>query len=72
MSSLRRFAHLAREPQAADARRACERAWHEAGIVCINPAWLGSWADQKQLELLAQKVFGPRRDSQEVTQKRGR
>jgi len=61
MSSLRRFAHLAREPQPETARRACAQAWHEAGIVCINPQWLQGWADRKQLELLAEQVFGPRR-----------
>jgi hypothetical protein len=49
-----------REPDPNAARRAAREAWHATGIVLINPEWLHAWTDRKQLELLAEKVHGPR------------
>jgi hypothetical protein len=37
------------------------RAWHENGVVLINPAWLTSMADRQQLADLADKVHGSRK-----------
>jgi hypothetical protein len=59
-SALSRFAALGHEPDPANARRAARDAWHDHGIVLINPKWLQSWADRKQAELLAEKLHGKR------------
>lgn len=50
-----------REPDPAAARREARAAWHRDGIILINLAWLNSWADQKQAEILAEKLFGRRK-----------
>lgn len=63
-SSLAATAHLGREPDPANARRAARDAWQRDGLILINPAWLQSWADRKQAELLAEKVHGKRRAGQ--------
>lgn len=60
-SSLARSAPLFHETDERQARAAAAAAWHRDGIVLINPEWLRSWADQKQLELLAEKMFGKRK-----------
>lgn len=52
-----------REPDPAAARRAARAAWHDAGLILINPDWLTGWADKKQAELLAEKMFGKRKAS---------
>ncbi|WP_347271871.1 hypothetical protein [Rhizorhabdus histidinilytica] len=57
---LARFASLSEEPDPAHARRAAREAYHAHGIVLINPEWLTGWADRKQLEILAEKLFGRR------------
>ena len=59
-STLAPYAALRPEADPALARRAAAAAWHRDGIVLINPTWLRSWADQKQVELLAEKLFGER------------
>ena len=64
-SSLASLAPLFREPDEVHARAAAAAAWHQRGIVLINPGWLTSWADQKQLELLAEKMFGARKGNRE-------
>jgi len=61
-SPLARFATLGHEPDPAEARRLARAAWHEHGLVLINPAWLNSWADRRQAELLAEKAHGKRKD----------
>ncbi len=58
---LARFASLSEEPDPANARRAAREAYHAHGIVLINPEWLSGWADRKQLEILAEKLFGKRK-----------
>ncbi len=60
-SSLAGVAASCREPDPRAARRAAHDAWHATGIVLINPEWLPGWADQKQAEILAEKLFGKRR-----------
>lgn len=60
-SSLAGLAPLCREPDDSLARQAAARAWHDHGIVLINPNWLRSWTDQTQAELLAEKLWGKRR-----------
>jgi len=57
-SPLARFAHLHQEPNASDARSLARLAYHNHGLVLINPEWLQSWIDRKQLEILADKVHG--------------
>jgi hypothetical protein len=61
-STLAPYAPLHHEADPALARRAAAAAWHQEGIVLINPTWLHSWADQKQVELLAEKLFGERKE----------
>jgi hypothetical protein len=48
------------EGDAERARRAAKAAYHEHGIVLINPDWLAGWADRQQLILLADQVHGRR------------
>ena len=60
-SSLAGVAASCREPDPRAARKAARDAWHDAGLILINPEWLQSWADRKQVELLAEKLFGKRR-----------
>ncbi|WP_347269951.1 hypothetical protein, partial [Rhizorhabdus histidinilytica] len=60
-SPLAPFASLGQEPDAAHARKAAREAYHAHGIVLINPEWLSGWADRKQLEILAEKLFGKRK-----------
>lgn len=59
-SPLAPYAASMREPDPANARRAAAKAYHETGLILINPEWLHSWADRKQAELLAAKLFGER------------
>ena len=60
-SQLAPYAPAMRDPDPAAARRAARDAWHQKGLVLINPEWLQAWTDRKQLELLADKVHGARR-----------
>lgn len=60
-SPLARFASLMQETDESHARAAAAAAWKEGGIVLINPEWLRSWADQQQLIILAEKMYGKRR-----------
>ena len=62
-SPLARFARLGHEPDPANARRAARLAWQDHGLILINPEWLASWADRKQAELLAEKLFGKRKET---------
>jgi hypothetical protein len=59
-STLAPYAALHHEADEALARRAAAAAWHREGIILINPGWLRSWADQKQAEILAERLFGKR------------
>lgn len=59
-STLAPYAALHHEADEALARRAAAAAWHREGIVLLNPKWFHSWADAKQAELLAEKLFGRR------------
>lgn len=60
-SSLSPFAHMARDPDHEAGRRLARDAWHNTGLILINPSWLPGWADRKQAELLAEKVHGKRK-----------
>jgi hypothetical protein len=60
-SSLAGVAASCREPDPRAARKAARDAWHDGGLILINPEWLPSWTDRKQAELLAEKLFGKRR-----------
>jgi hypothetical protein len=62
-SPLAPYAPLGREPDPAAARREARAAWHRDGLILINPAWLPGWADRKQAELLAEKLFGRRKST---------
>lgn len=60
MSTLRKFAHLMHEPDNLHARTAAREAWQNAGLILINPSWLG-WVDRQQAVLLAEKLHGKRK-----------
>ena len=60
-SPLSRFSTLGHEPDDANARKAARDAWHKHGIALINPSWFSGWADRKQAEILAEKLFGKRK-----------
>jgi len=60
-SPLARYASANHEPDPAAARRAAKAAWHEHGLILINPTWLPGWADRRQAELLAEKLHGKRK-----------
>ncbi|TZG28586.1 hypothetical protein FYJ91_00040 [Sphingomonas montanisoli] len=60
-SSLASFAPLNHLPDPARARQAARAAWHDAGLILINPEWLPGWADRKQAEILAEKCHGKRK-----------
>jgi hypothetical protein len=59
-TSLTSYAPSMRDPDPANAMRAARDAYLESKgeIVLINRSWLVSWADRKQLELLAEKSLG--------------
>lgn len=59
-SPLAPYAASMRDPDPAAARRAARDAYHESDgkMVLINTDWLQSWADRKQIEILADKVHG--------------
>lgn len=59
-SPLAPYAASMRDPDPAAARRAARVAYHETGLVLINPDWLAGWADRQQLIILADKVHGTR------------
>jgi len=59
-SSLAPYAGSMRDPDPAAARAAARKAWHDQGIILINPSWLPGWADRKQAEILAEKIHGKR------------
>ena len=59
-SSLARFAHLSREPNLHNARQVAREAWQSAGLILINPEWLG-WSDRQQAVLIAEKLHGKRK-----------
>ncbi len=61
-SSLSR--HVASGPKTpAEIRAECSRAWHRDGLIVINPEWLSSWPDRTQARLLAENLFGKRKES---------
>lgn len=60
-SSLARHAGTMRDPEVANARSAARAAYHDSGLVLINPDWLASWVDRQALIVLADKVHGKRR-----------
>lgn len=49
-----------REPDPAAARRAARDAYHDHGIVLINPEWLEGDAARRMLVSLAESVHGQR------------
>lgn len=63
-TSLTRHAPAMRDPDPAAARRAARDAYLASGgeVVLINMAWLQTWADRKQLDLLAAKALGVKGD----------
>lgn len=59
-STLAPYAPGMRDPDPRNARVEARKAWHRDGLILINPAWFNSWADRKQAEILAEKLFGRR------------
>lgn len=62
-SPLGRFAATYQDPDPAAARRAGSAAWQAHGLILINPEWISGWADRKQAKLLAEKLYGKRKDA---------
>lgn len=58
-TSLTPYAASMRDVDPQNARRAAQKAYEQSGgaIVLINREWLTSYIDQKQLDILAVKVF---------------
>lgn len=58
-TSLTRHAGIMREPDPDEAKRKAKEAYRrtDGQIVLINREWLTSYIDQKQLDILAVKVF---------------
>ena len=53
--------HVASGPTSPeDVRRKCAAAYHKDGVILLKPEWFETWADRKQLEILADKAFGKR------------
>ncbi len=61
-SPLAPYAASMRDPDPQAARRAARTAFHETGLVLINPDWLPGWTDRQQLKILAEKVHGKRNE----------
>lgn len=59
-SPLGRYAHLMRDPDPANARKAARDAYlaSEGEVVLISKSWLRNWTDRKQLDLLAVAALG--------------
>ena len=59
-TSLTRHTASMRDPDPALARQSARNAYIASGgkIVLINAEWLATWADKKQLDLLAEKALG--------------
>ena len=54
--------HVASGPTSPeDVRRKCAAAYHNEGVILLKAEWLPTWADRKQLEILAEKAFGARK-----------
>lgn len=54
--------HVASGPTSPEEiRRKCAAAYHNEGVILLKPEWFETWADRKQLEILADKAFGKRR-----------
>jgi hypothetical protein len=60
-STLARHIGAMRDPDPAAARRAARAAYHETGLILINPDWLTSWVDQQALRNIADQVHGKRK-----------
>jgi len=64
MSSLAKYAHLHREPDAAQGWDLAREAWHNHGLVVLNLAELENrqgWAAARQARNLAEQCFGKRK-----------
>lgn len=59
-TSLTPYAASMRDPDPANAKRACREAYEKTDgeFVCINKRWLQTWTDRKQLDLLAEQALG--------------
>ena len=54
--------HIASGPTSPEeVKRQCAAAYHKEGVILLKPEWLGTWADRKMLEILAEKAFGKRK-----------
>lgn len=62
--SLATYAPQMREADPANGLRAAARAWHEMGLIVINPDHVSSWTDRKQAELLAERMYGKRKGTE--------
>ena len=64
-SSLSRFAHLGREPDADEGWRVAKAAWHTHGLLLVNPAEAEKrhgWVAGREAKNLGEKLYGKRED----------
>lgn len=59
-SSLAPYAASMNEPDPANAKKAARQAWQEHGILLVRPQWFQGYLDQKQVTILAERLFGKR------------
>lgn len=59
-STLAKFAHLSREPNKAEARALCRKAWHEDGVLCVRIEDV-AWGKRQQLEQIGTELYGRRK-----------
>ena len=60
-SQLAPVAHLMRDPNRAEAKKVMSKAWHDHGILTCSLDDFHGWADQKQVQILAEKLYGKRK-----------
>lgn len=59
-STLAQFAPLFRDADPDAAKRMARQAWQNAGLIVLHRDWFANWPDQKQAEMLAERVHGRR------------
>lgn len=59
-TSLTHMAHMMRDPDPDAIKKIGAKLWHDFGLVCLNPKNFHSFVDEKQAELLAEKLYGKR------------
>jgi len=56
------FRNAITEKTPADRRAMMARAWHEFGLIVIDPDFVTNWTDRQHVVNLANKLYGQRDD----------